>query len=56
MKPTWVRYVRLFCAAAVLTVAGIEVWTTTSDIATLGWGAIAGAVAMVIAKKVALFA
>ena len=56
LKPLVVRYIRLFCAAAVLTVAGAEVWANVGDAEALGLGSLGGAVATVIAKKFALIA
>lgn len=55
-RPAWVRYVRFFCAVAVVTAASIELWTNTSDIGTFGWGAAVGAVATIVAKKATLLA
>lgn len=56
LKPSVVRYVRLFCAVAVVTVAGVELWSNLSDISALGIGGAAGATATVLAKKFALVA
>lgn len=55
VKPKFVRYARLFCAAAVLTVASVELWTTFNDAQALGLGTVGGAIATAAAKKFAFF-
>lgn len=56
VKPNWVKMVRIFCAGAIVTAAGIEISTTLSEIEALGWGSAAGVIAVALAKKAALIA
>lgn len=54
MKPVYVRYVRLFCAAAIFAAASMELATNWSELATLGWSSLFGAGAVIFAKKMTL--